>query len=240
MHLSVKIAAALALLASTQLSAHGLWTEERRGNIEVVYGHGAEDDAFKAEKVKGAWAYDTAGRMIPVTVQRLADHARLLPLKPPAIMAVALDNGPWSQTPDKRWINQDRTQVKNAIESTHSYKYSLAVYQEGAHLPKLEKLRLAIIPQADPLSIGVGHELEVRVLVDGKPAADIELYGDYRSAPDEVSGKTDKDGLARIKVRNEGLNVIAAQATLPMPKDAPVEKESLFGSLTFIGKPHHD
>jgi hypothetical protein len=28
-----------------------------------------------------------------------------------------------------------------------------------------------------------------------------------------------KDGRARIKVRNKGLNIIAAQVTLPMPKD---------------------
>lgn len=54
-------------------------------------------------------------------------------------------------------------------------------------------LRLAIIPQSDTAKIGVGKELEVQVLVDGKPTADIELVGDYRSAPHEVSGKTDKD-----------------------------------------------
>ena len=36
------------LFASSSALAHGLWPEERRGNIEVVYGHGAEDDAFNA------------------------------------------------------------------------------------------------------------------------------------------------------------------------------------------------
>jgi len=41
-----------------QVDAHGLWTEQRRGNIETIYGHGAEDNAFKAEKISGAWAYD--------------------------------------------------------------------------------------------------------------------------------------------------------------------------------------
>jgi len=240
MQSSLKIAAVLAFVASTQANAHGLWTEERRGNIEVVYGHGAEDDAFKAEKIKGGWAYDVTGKMIPVTVQRLADHARLQPLRSPAVMAVELDNGPWSQTPDKRWVNQNRTQVKDAIASTHSFKYSLAIYQEGAHLPRLGMLRLAIIPQSDPVKIGVGKELEVQVLVDGKPTADIELVGDYRSAPSEISGKTDKEGRARIKVRNEGLNIIAAQFTLPLPKGAPVDKQSLFSSLTFLGEPHHE
>ena len=57
----------LGLLFAGQVSAHGLWTEQRRGNIEVIYGHGAEDNAFKAQKISGAWAYDAGGKMIPVT-----------------------------------------------------------------------------------------------------------------------------------------------------------------------------
>lgn len=43
-------------MIATQVCAHGLWTEQRRGNIELIYGHGAEDNAFKAQKISGAWA----------------------------------------------------------------------------------------------------------------------------------------------------------------------------------------
>jgi hypothetical protein len=89
-HAKSSSSSVLGLLFATEASAHGLWTEQRRGNIEVIYGHGAEDNAFKAQKISGAWAYDANGKMIPVTVKRLADHARLQPLKPPAVMAVAL------------------------------------------------------------------------------------------------------------------------------------------------------
>ena len=85
---SLKSLALLGLLFTHEVSAHGLWTEQRRGNIEVIYGHGAEDSAFKAQKISGAWAYDISGKMIPVTVQRLPDHARLQPLKAPAVIAV--------------------------------------------------------------------------------------------------------------------------------------------------------
>ncbi|MFB4391051.1 MULTISPECIES: DUF4198 domain-containing protein [unclassified Pseudomonas] len=240
MHRSLKLATLLALMVSAHANAHGLWTEQRRGNIEVVYGHGAEDNAFKAEKIKRAWAFDAAGKSIPVTVERLADHARLQPLTPPAVLAVVLDNGPWSQTPDKQWLNQDRTQVKNAIDSTHSFKYSLAIYQSTPRLPKLDMLRLAIIPQSDPLKVGPGNELEVLVLVDGKPASGIALTGDYRGAPHETSATTGPDGRARVKVRNEGLNIISANASVPMPAGAPVAKQSLFSSLSFLGEPHHE
>ncbi|MCY1275525.1 hypothetical protein D9M68_421050 [compost metagenome] len=230
----------LAALFIGNAQAHGLWTEQRRGNIEVIYGHGAEDDAFKAEKVSGAWAADTQGRMIPVTLERLADHARLKPLKAPATLAVALDNGPWSQTADKAWINQGQQQVPNAVASIHTWKYSLAFYQPGAQLPELKRLRLAIVPEADPLEVGPGKPLPVRVLLDGKPAAGVELIGDYRGEPDAVSARTDAEGRAKVMVRNAGLNIIAAQVTLDTRDDPQVKQHGLFSSLTFLGAPHHE
>jgi len=230
----------IAALFTGQVSAHGLWTEERRGNIEVVYGHGAEDNAFKAQKISGAWAYDASGKMIPVSVERLADHARLKPLKPPAVMAVALNNGMWSQTADKKWINEGRSKVPGATEATQTFKYSLAIYQPGAKLPKLDQIKLLILPEVDPLTVGPGKSLPVRVLLDGKPAAGVKLYGDYRSAPNTLSTETDKDGRAQVLVRNEGLNVIAAQVEVPVRDSADVDSRGLFSSLTFVGEPHHE
>ena len=223
-----------------QVDAHGLWTEQRRGNIETIYGHGAEDNAFKAEKISGAWAYDSRGKMIPVTVKRLDDHARLEPLNPTAMVAVALDNGPWSLTPDKQWINQGRSKVPTSTKSLHTFKYSLAIYSEGAKLPALDQLKMVILPEADPLEVGVGKLLPVRVLVDSKPAEGIELIGDYRGAPHQISAKTDAAGRAQVMVRNEGLNIIAAEANLPVANDADIETRGLFTSLTFLGEAHSE
>lgn len=235
---------ALPLLAAAlfigQVDAHGLWTEQRRGNIETIYGHGAEDNAFKAEKISGAWAFDARGKMIPVTVKRLDDHARLEPLNPPAMVAVALDNGPWSLTPDKQWINQGRSKVPTSTQSLHTFKYSLAIYHEGAKLPALDQLKMVIVPEADPLEVGVGKMLPVRVLIDGKPAEGIELIGDYRGSPHQISAKTDAEGRAQVMVRNEGLNIVAAEANLPVANDPDIETRGLFTSLTFLGEAHKE
>ncbi|MHC8365279.1 DUF4198 domain-containing protein [Pseudomonas sp. ZT5P21] len=237
---SLKYLALAGLSLATEASAHGLWTEQRRGNIEVVYGHGAEDNAFKPQKISGAWAYDGNGNMIPVTVQRLADHARLQPLKPPAVMAVALNNGMWSQKADKKWVNEGRSKVPGAIESTQTFKYSLAIYQPGAKLPALDQMKLLILPEVDPLMVGPGKSLPVRVLLDGKPAAGVKLMGDYRSAPNTLSTETDAQGRAQVLVRNEGLNVIAAHMEVPVKDSTEVSSRGLFSSLTFLGKPHHE
>jgi uncharacterized GH25 family protein len=173
-------------------------------------------------------------------VQRLADHARLQPLKPPAVMAVALNNGMWSQTPDKKWINEGRSKVPGAIESTQTFKYSLAIYQPGAKLPKLDQMKLLILPEVDPLTVGPGKSLPVRVLLDGKPAAGVKLVGDYRSAPNTLSTETDAEGRAQVLVRNEGLNVIAAQMEISLKDNPDVATRGLFTSLTFLGEPHHE
>jgi uncharacterized GH25 family protein len=235
-----KLLPLLALLLVGQTHAHGLWTEQRRGNIEAVYGHGAEDNAFQAEKISGAWAYDTTGRMIPVTVQRLEDHARFQPLKPAAVLAVALDNGPWSKNAEGRWINQGRRQVPDSSDSLHTFKYSLAIYQENASLPALDQLKMVIRPLTDPLRAGPGQPLAVQVLVDGKPAAGIELIGDYRGAPHAVSATTDADGRAQVVVRNQGLNIIAAHTYIPVENDPDIERRGLFSSLTFLGEAHRE
>lgn len=240
MHFTKTILALSLLGAIHQASAHGLWTEERRGNIEVVYGHGAEDSKFKAEKVSGAWAYDAGGKMIPVTVERLADHARLVPLSHPAVMSVALNNGMWSQTADKKWTNEGRTKVPGAVTALQTFKYSLAIYEPGVKLPNLKGLKLVIVPQADPLSVGPGKPLPVKVLLDGKPLAGIKLIGDYRSQPDVVSATTDAQGLATVVVRNEGLNIIAAETVVKVSGNPDIDEQGLFTSLTFLGEAHHE
>ncbi|WP_079227357.1 DUF4198 domain-containing protein [Pseudomonas putida] len=226
-------------LISMQANAHGLWTEQRRGNIEVVYGHGPEDDAFKPQKVKGAWAYDVAGHQIPVTVERLEDHVRLKPIKPAAVVAVALDNGLWTQGKDKKWVNEGRSKVAGGTGSTHTFKYTLAINEHGAKLPSLDKLKMVIVPQVDPIEVGPGKTLPVQVLVDGKPAAGIKLFSDYRGEPDTVSVETDAQGRANVVVRNEGLNIIAAETKVPVKDNADIESRGLFTSLTFVGTPHH-
>ncbi|MEN0106667.1 MAG: DUF4198 domain-containing protein [Pseudomonas sp.] len=228
----------IAALFTLEVQAHGLWTEQRRGNIEVVYGHGAEDDAFKADKISGAWAFDSQGKPVEVRIRRLEDHARLQPETDPASLAVALDNGAWSQTPDNKWINKGRSEVPNAVHALHTWKYSLAIYKEGARLPDLSMLKLVIKPLQDPLKVGPGKPLKVQVLLDGKPVSGLKLIGDYRSAPATVSATTDHNGEAQVVVRNEGLNIIAAETSVPVNDDADIDERGLFTSLSFIGAAH--
>ncbi|MDD0976902.1 DUF4198 domain-containing protein [Pseudomonas fontis] len=238
MKLVLSLAAVISAVSAQTASAHGIWTEQRYGHLEVVYGHGAEDEAYQAERIKGVWAYDQTGHLVPVTVERLDDHARLHPTASPAVVTVALDNGIWSKGKDGKAINAPNADVPGAISTSHSYKYNLAILRPHAQVPHRLKLAMIIRPLKDPLEVGVGKPLPVEVTIDGKPAANIALFEDYRGLPEGNSVKTDPNGRATVIVRNSGLNIIAAQTKVAVDGD-PSSERSLFTSLSFVGEPHH-
>jgi uncharacterized GH25 family protein len=158
-------------------------------------------------------------------------------LEDAALISVALDNGYWTQGADKQWVNLGETKVPGALDSGRYYKYSLAILKEGARLPALDKLKFIVVPQRDPLAVEVGDELEVQVLVDGKPTEGIELIGDYVNDPERVVATTDQQGMARIRVRNHGLNVIAASTTVDSD-DPDARVRGMFSSLSFVQADH--
>ncbi|GGK08574.1 DUF4198 domain-containing protein [Pseudomonas matsuisoli] len=236
---ALPLLAAMSIFSTQAALAHGIWTEQRYGHLEVVYGHGAEDEAYAPEKVKGVWAYDHSGHLIPVTVERLEDHARLKPIAHPAVLTVSYDNGIWSKNKDGKSFNAPRSEVPGAVSSSRSYKYSLAILEPHAHIPEHLKLAMVIRPLKDPMEVGVGNPLPVEVTIDGKPAANIALLDDYRGTADASSVKTDAQGRADIVIRNSGLNIIAAQARVPAAGEEGITERSLFTSLTFAGEAHH-
>ncbi|WP_286790532.1 MULTISPECIES: DUF4198 domain-containing protein [unclassified Pseudomonas] len=233
------VAATLALsVFSGSLFAHALWPEERRGQIEVVFGEGAEEDAYDPARISGAWAYDTSGKPVPITVEKQSDHARLKPAATPAVLAVALDNGYWAQGQDKKWVNKGATEVSGALASGRYYKYSLAVMEKGAKLPSLDALKFTIIPQRDPLAVEPGETLEVQVLLDGKPASGIKLYDDVINDPDHISVTTDAQGRAQITVRPHGRNVIGANTEVKQD-DPNGRVRGMFSTLVFVSPSDH-
>jgi hypothetical protein len=59
-------------------------------------------------------------------------------------------------------------------------------------------LKLAILPETDPLRVGPGKPLPVRL--DGKPRPGVERVVDWRAAPDQRA--TDAEGRARDGARS--------------------------------------
>jgi len=225
---------ASSLLTASYASAHGIWLEERRGSLEVVYGHGS-DDAYPTSKFHGAWGFDKNGKKVTVQTIPLETHVRLLPKGDAAVIASSLDNGYYTQKADKTWVNKGRSEVADAISSGNYWKYNLAVLQKGAKIPSnLSELRLAVIPETDPTVLKAGDTLPVRVLLDGKPLAGVKITEDYRNMDHVASFETDKDGRAKVVVRNGALNVIAASYTLKLEGHPDADKIGMESTLSFV------
>jgi len=219
--LSSLLLAGTLLLSAGSASAHGFWIEQRRGHFEGVFGHESAVEAYPSKALVASWGYDLQGQPIKIDIQRMDDHARLVPRKPPAVLAAALNSAFFS-----------------AVEGNNeSWKYAITVLEPGAKFNVGKDIRLVLLPEVDPLTVGTGKPLPLRVLVDGKPVEGVTLMQDYRgigTRADEKDVKTDKDGRAKVIVRNNGWNVIAGFHAV----DDGGKKVSLHTTLAFQGVPY--
>jgi len=224
------------ILVAGNVTAHGIWVEQRRGNLELVYGDGPADDAYKTSKLRGAWGYDRSGDAVVVRAQHLESHVRLLPQGPVAAIAASYSNGYYTRDAEGKFLNRRRSEVPGATYGSSNWKYTLTILQPGARIPaKIDEVKLLVRPEKDPTTVKAGETLPVQVLYDGKPVADVELKTDYKGNPQDTGAKTDKNGRASITVRNRGLNVISASYRSKVDNDPDADEIAMNSTLTFVG-----
>jgi uncharacterized GH25 family protein len=189
------------------------------------------------DKVTNIAAFDAAGAPLKTTLRK-TDHLALVDQSAkPAIVAAVLDNGYWTKGPDDKWVNKGKDEVPGAKESGRYIKYS--VYLKDS-LPKplgaLPGQVLQIVPVAAKLPHHMNDPITVRVLYNGKPVAGARVIRDYITDPDQKPVLTGKDGTVTLRVRNQGLNVIAASFDAPPDDPAKAAKNGLHATLAFVLK----
>ena len=222
--------------AATVAQAHGIWFAQRSNQLALIYGVGADDlDAVKRlPKVKTVAAYDENGKEVPT---QLAPNGPLLVVNTdnqPAIVAAILDNGLWSKTPDGKWHNKGKDEVPDATISEHTVKYTVHLRRLNVAPPVLPAHKLQIVPLVKQLPEQMGQALTVRVLYEGKPVQGASVQPDYVTDPDSEPVKTGADGTATIKVRNQGLNVVAATFATPPANPAKTNRDEHLATLSFV------
>jgi uncharacterized GH25 family protein len=230
------LAAFLLAAMMGQASAHGVWMAQRSGELAVVYGHGAEDlDMIRRfERIREVSAFDATGNPVK-TGLRKTDHLVLFDLSAkPSVVAVVLDNGFWSKQGDGKWVAKGRDEVPDAKESGRYIKYAVRVTGPlKAPLGPLPGQVLQVVPVKPVLPQHMNEQMTVRVLFNGKPVAGARVIRDYVTDPDAKPAITGKDGLFTFRVRNQGLNVIAASYDAPPEDPARASKNGLHATLTF-------
>ncbi|WP_342360214.1 DUF4198 domain-containing protein [Terrarubrum flagellatum] len=228
------LAAAAALGAATAAHAHGVWLADRAGALTVVYGVGPQDEAYRPDKVTRIEARAADGTPLAA---KLAANGRNVIVEAPreaASFATTLDNGFWTKGPDGKFRNVRKSEVPDAQSASHTVKFNTHVRASTGGAPKPFGLTLEIVPLVDVHPLTPGDELPVQVLFEGKPLKGAALFVDYVNDANTRGAKTDADGKATLKVRNDGLNVIGVAFSQPTPDDKDADKIGYFATLSFV------
>ncbi|MCB5175025.1 DUF4198 domain-containing protein [Microvirga lenta] len=223
---------------TTAAQAHGIWVAQRHGDLAVVYGHGAGDEAYLPAKVKEAVSRLKSGETKEARIVRQARNALVEPAPEATLLTVVFDNGIWTKGPDGKSVNKLKAEVPGAQSASHSIKTNTTVLASGGSL-KPAGLGLEIVPLVDPVGLEMGDDLPVQVLADGQPVAGVALNTDYLNDPHAMSAKTDAEGKVTLFVRNDGLNVIGVAHVVQTPDNPDTDRVSYFATLSFT-LPHAD
>lgn len=234
------LAAVLAALLAGPAVAHGIWIEESHGALAVVYGHGATNEAYEPARVTSLLACDAAGTCSDAAPTVLDTHVELARPEGAATLAATFDNGLWTQGADGEWLNVPRAAVAGATASGRYLKYATVVldHLDGEAVPA--GLALEIVPLADPLAMVAGDELPVRVLFEGQPLAGAEVTVDYVGDAGADPVIADAEGVARVPLRNNGLNVLAVSHTGPGVEADATDETGHIATLAFTLHSHDD
>lgn len=236
MQKSLSLALVAGLLAASAAEAHGIWFAQRSKQLAVIYGVGADDlEAVKRQPlVTRVDGYDDAGKPVPTTLRAAGPLLLVDSENEPVIVGAVLFNGIWSRRPNGEWVKKGRDEVPDATVAEKNFKY--AIHLRGApdlKLPPLPGHDLQIIPTG-PLPLLLDQPLQLRVLFLGKPAKGVRILRDYVNDPDAEPLLTAADGTVTIKVRNQGLNVVAAIFDGPSDEPTKADKMEHLATLSFV------
>ena len=227
---------ALGVLCLPPSQAHGIWFAQRATQTALIYGVGADDlDAVKRQPlITSVAGYDEALQPVPTSLRAAGPLLLVDSEGAPLVVAAVLFNGIWSKTPDGEWIKKGRDEVPNALVAEKNYKYAVQIRGPlQKPLAALPGHALQILPQG-PLPEMLGKPLKLRVLFEGKPAAGVRVLTDYVNDPDQKPLRTAADGSVTIKVRNQGLNVVAAIFDGPSDEPSKADKMEHLATLSFV------
>jgi hypothetical protein len=240
---AIAVAGAVASFAvSFDAQAHGIWFAQRARQLALIYGIGADDlDMVRRLPLLNAvTGYDADWKAVPVRLRAAGAIPVVESDAPYAATAATMDYGIWSIQPGKDWVNAGRDENPGATRSEHTFKYTVHIAKPtNQPMPLLAGHRLQIVPVNVQIPQESGKPFSVKVYFDGKPFAGAEILSDFVNDPDMPPMKTGPDGVATFRLRNQGLNVIAA--TIIGKTDQPQKYDYIEyrATLSFV-LPHAD
>jgi nickel transport protein len=243
------LAAIASVILLSDASAHDIWittagpADARRAVIN--YGHPYDRPPTVADKIIDIFAISAdgqrplikglattrEGQWFVVETQPFRDDGRTL-------LVVRYDNGYWIKTADG-YRNATKREVPDALDSLWSMKFGKAFTGPGAPWDKVLGHELEIVPLSDPLMVGPGGTLRLRVLFHGKPLHDGKVErGDGLTAVAENEiprFATDADGIAAIPIVKTGpMQLVIDHAVAPSATPDLATKDMFNATLWYV------
>jgi uncharacterized GH25 family protein len=147
----------------------------------------------------------------------------------------------WTLTPEgmKKGTKKD---FPGATKSNRYEKFAKAVVAVGGSTAGFDAVlgdRLELVPLTDPAAVKAGQDMDVKVLLDGKPMPSVVLatYDGFTKTPNTYAyyTETDDKGVAKVRITHPGLWMVRTEAKEAV-SGSDVEQESLRATLTFFVK----
>ena len=217
--------------------AHGIWFAQRAKQIALIYGIGSDDlDMVKRLPLLNTVAgWDADWKPVAVTLRAAGVIPVVDAATPYAALGATMDYGMWTKRTDGEFVNKGKDEVPGAAFAERTFKYTVFLAKPNLkEMPLLQGHRLQIVPVGGAIPQEIGKPITLKVYFDGKPAAGAEILTDFVNDPDMPTLKTGPDGTVGFRLRNQGLNVIAA--TIIGKTDQPTKYDYIEyrATLSFI------
>ena len=236
-----------------QADAHDMWLEVRDYTPQVGeeitltlgYGHYLPTRTFMDKKdLEEIYVLDQEGNKIGIKAYSDVEFKGEKTLKKEGtyLIAAKKKGGFFTKTTEGYKRGHSKKGLKNIIKCTYSEKYSKAVVNVeeagGTAFSRVLGHDLEIVPMADPGALAQGDYLPIKVMLKGKPLSSNHVFATYVGFSTEkntfaYATKTDKKGIAKIKMLESGVWLITTSHTEHYPDPKECDQYKFASSLTF-------
>lgn len=242
-------------IISSNAYAHYLWVDvdnyspEAGEEVTVSLGYGhhfPEDGQIAADKLEKVYLISPDGKKLPLEIKPEGEKGLFAPVKlklekPGTYLVVVEKKSGFVTKTTEGYKYQSRKTLKGVLESFWSEGSAKAVINvvegSGNSLQKEISQRYQVIPLDDPAKLKEGDSLRIKVTLDGKPYSTwvYATYAGFSSEKDTFAytTRTDKEGIAKIKILKSGIWLVKASDKIPYPDTKEADNYSFTSTLTF-------
>ena len=245
-------------LVSTPVYAHYLWLTVDNYNpspgqeiaINIGWGHKfPRDGQPRAKMVRKMTLFlvNPQGKKIPLTIKAKGEKGVepiRVKLKTKGTYLAVLAVGTFVTKTIEGYFYKPKNELKNVLESFWYEPVAKAIINVGAPGGNIYKKRLGypfeIVPLENPVNIKEGGMLPVSCVLNGKPSK-AWIYATYAGFSKlrntfAWTTRTDKKGIARVKILKKGLWLVKTDDSLPYKDPGKADSYKFISTLTFKNK----